>query len=120
MSRTRLLGLLLITTLAAAPLAAQRGLREVYEWGTRGFAFDFLVPAGAMGQYVDWGGGMDGFYAVKLGPLPIGLRFEGGLLFHELSYTSDANVYTSSASYIGSFRGGPQLTIGGDGPMRLY
>ena len=78
MSRTRLLGLLLTVTLAATPLAAQRGLREVYEWGTSGFAFDFLVPVGPMGQYVDWGGGMDAFYAVNLGPLPIGLRFEGG------------------------------------------
>jgi hypothetical protein len=109
--------------LAASPLAGQRGIRELHEWGQSGFAFNYAEPVGLMGSYVDWAGGADMFFAMDLGPLPVGLRFEGGLLAHELSVRETGggpyDAHTTSFSFIGSLRAGPQITIG-PRSMRLY
>lgn len=116
MSRMRSVGLVLLASLVAAPLAAQRGLREVQQWGTGGLEFDFAVPWGVMSQFVDYAGGMDAFMAFDAGRgSPLALRLEGGLLVHQLSYDD----HNSSMSYIGSFRLGPQMTVGPDG-FRIY
>lgn len=116
MTPTRSFGLAALALLLAAPLAAQRGLREVRQWGTSGFSVNYGVPWGVMSNFIDDVGGLDAFMSFDLGRgSPLALRFEGGLLFHHLAF-EDQN---SSASYIGSIRGGPQITIGAGG-IRLY
>jgi hypothetical protein len=119
----------------ASGLSAQRGLREVREWGTTGGGLAVAVPYGYMGQFIDVAGGLDGFLAVNLGPgSPLALRLEGAFLVHELSYGGtvfavgggpytgpygSVAVQTNSGSYITSLRAGPQLTLGGDA-LQLY
>lgn len=121
MTSTRSFGLAALALLLAAPvlsgpLAAQRGLREVRQWGTSGFSFDYGVPFGVMSNFIDDVGGLDAFMSFDLGRgSPLALRLEGGLLFHHLAFED----HSTSASYIGSFRGGPQITIGPPG-FRLY
>lgn len=136
MTLARTLMRIALGALLTTPLAAQRGLREVSEWGTGGVALAVAVPVREMREFVDAAGGMDAFVAFNLGRRsPLALRLEGAFLAHQLSYDlgvlyvdigspfygpgAGIGFRTSSASFITSLRAGPQLTLG-TGPVRLY
>ncbi len=136
--RRAVLMTLAVASVAAGSLSAQGRLREVREWGSAGGALVLADPVGYMGSFVNFAGGVDGFLTVNLIPGgALGLRLEGSWLAHQLSVgygvgfiLVDAgggyghsgfgvDVRTTSASYVGSLRAGPQLTLGGK-DARLY
>jgi hypothetical protein len=123
---------LLLTALAAtaSTLPAQRahsgyGLREVRDRGNAGVTLIVGVPQGEFGRNVDVAGGLNLFVAPRLGrSSPLSLRLDGSYLLYgrEQQFVSQPYVplAVTTTYSIATLGLGPQLTLGGDSPLRLY
>jgi hypothetical protein len=122
------LGMAVLAVGAGSAAAQRAALREVTTWGMAGASLALAVPVGEFDAHVGAGGGLDAFLAVHLDPAGItALRLDGSFLAYgranDVAYL-DGTFYSipvgvTTTSYIVSFRGGPQLTLG-TGPLRLY
>lgn len=123
-------GLLLALLVAGAtPLAAQRegryGLREVRNLGSAGATLVLGVPQGEFGRNVDVAGGLNLFVAPALGAgSPLSFRLDGSYLIygsqHQFVPQSYYPLDVRTIYSIATLGAGPQLTLGGDSPARLY
>jgi hypothetical protein len=121
--------LVTLLTAGAAPLMAQRegryGLREVRDLGSAGASLVVGVPQGEFGRNVDVAGGLNLFVAPALGAGgPLALRLDGSYLIygsqHQFVPQSYYPLDVTTTYSIATLGVGPQLTIGGDSPARLY
>jgi hypothetical protein len=125
----RLVMALGLVAIVAPGLSAQSpGLREAHPRAEVGGGVSLAFPVGEFGNFVDFGGGLNGFAVINLDRAALlGLRIEGSFMLYgsetvqrPLSLTiPEVAVDVTTDNFIVSFGVGPQFTLS-HGPVRPY